>query len=70
MQIAVLSCAVADPAFSREGANREGDYYLTKFFQKLHENEEILVEMGGVPCVPLGPPMVSLLADMFRTNWC
>ena len=31
-------------------------YYLTKFFQKLHENEEILAERGA--CIP-GTPLRS-----------
>ena len=55
---------MADQGFSRGGgANPKGGgvpaYYLVKFFQKLHENEEILGQKGGrtslVP--PLDPPL-------------
>ena len=39
---------MADPAFPRGGANPEGfDHY----FQKLHENEDILAQRGNVVLV-------------------
>ena len=50
--------ALADPGFPRGGTPipEEGapTYYLTKFSQKLHENEEILAQKRGAS--PWRPP--------------
>ena len=55
---------VADLGFPRGGcANPRGGaptYYLTNFFRKLHENEEILVQRWGRASLappPLDPPL-------------
>ena len=60
--------------FPERGANSQDagvwTYYLTKFFQKLHENEEILVKGSGArDARPLDPPIqwkpISLICMQF-----
>ena len=55
--------------FPEEGALAQKGaptYYLANFSRKLHENEEILGQKGGVPRAPLDPPLVYLNCSLLR----
>ena len=60
------SLSVADPGFSRGGANSQNCYYFSHFCRKLHENERIWTPGGGGGRpwrIPLDPPMVMSFLD-------
>ena len=47
------------PEGVRQPLRGASTYYLTNFFRKLHENEEILAQREGEsPAPPLDPPLI------------
>ena len=65
LSLTLHSLTVADPGFPQGGgANSPGGaptYDFAKFPQKLHEIERIWAPPGGVPRVPLDPPLTNLI---------